>query len=133
MSLDFDCNDCERPTCADEEEAAIRKCLVFESVCVGLGSITEDNEQEWMFRSMLLQRVDLSSILYGTDDWDEKAKFLWKALRRWRGMVTNVSPETREEWLKKTVPLMTREIIRQLPSEGEVFGQEEAVSETKAD
>lgn len=122
MSLDFDCEQCEVPTCADQEEAATRKCLVFESVCVGLNSITESNEQEWMFRSMLLQKVDLSSIIYGTEDWDAKAAFLWKALRRWRGMTTNVTAKSRAEWLKETAQFIEKEILRQLPKEEEVFG-----------
>ena len=124
MSLGFDCEKCERPTCADQEEAATRKCLVFESVCVGLNSITEGNEQEWMFRSMLLQKVDLSSIAYGTGDWDEKAAFLGKALRRGGGMTTNVTAKSRAKWLTETMAFIEKEILRQLPKEEEVFGPE---------
>lgn len=117
MSLDWDCSDCEKPEAAGDEEAAARKCLVFESVAVCLGSITEDNEQEWMFRSMLLQKVGLSTILYGTDDWWEKAGHLRDSLRRWRGMTTNVSTKPRKQWLEQTMQYLEKEIIRQLPKE----------------
>lgn len=125
MSLDWDCNQCDKPEAANDEEAAARKCLVFESLCVNLDCISEDNEQEWMFRSMLLQKVDLSSIMYGTDDWDAKAKFLWESLRRWRGMTTNAPRKSRKEWLAVSVGLIEKEVLRQLPTEDEVFGVKE--------
>ena len=117
MSLDWDCEDCEEPMAANEIEAGIRKALVFESVAVGLGSITEENEDEWMFRSMLLQRIDMSTIMFAKPTWGEKVQELRKALRRWRGMATNASHKPkRKEWMQQTMTLLERDVERRLPS-----------------
>lgn len=124
MSLDWDCEDCEEPIAANEIEAGIRKALVFESVAVGLGSITEDNEDEWMFRSMLLQRIDMSTIMFAADTWNAKAHELRKALRRWRGMTTNASHKPkRKEWMQQTMTLLERDVERRLPSKEKANAQ----------
>jgi hypothetical protein len=117
MSLDWDCTDCEKPEAASDEEAVSRKCLVFESGCVNLNAITAGNEDEWMFRSMLLQRIEMSSIMYGTEDWREKAGHLRSSLRRWRGMTTNVTAKSRSEWLKATMSILENEVLRRMPNE----------------
>lgn len=117
MSLDWDSTACTPVEAANEEEAATRKCLVFESLCVNLNEITEANEDEWMLRSMLLQRCDLSTIMYGTEDWDEKANFLRAALRRWRGLTTNVSHKERAGWLKSVGEYLCKEVERRLPAD----------------
>ncbi len=117
MSLDWDCEDCEDPIAANETEAGIRKALVFESVAVGLGSITEENADEWMFRSMLLQRIDMSTIMFAEDAFGARARELRKALRRWRGMTTNASHKPkRKDWMQQTMALLEREVERLLPS-----------------
>ena len=116
MSLDWDCEDCENPTAANDEEAGIRKALVFESMVVGLGRISEENEDEWMFRVMLLQRIDMSTIMFAAETRAEKQEELLKALRRWRGMVTNASHKPkRKEWLEQTMKLLERDVERSLP------------------
>jgi len=116
MSLDWDCEDCEDPVAANEIEAGIRKALVFESMAVGLGRISEENEGEWMFRVMLLQRIDMSTIMFAKETRAEKQAELLKALRRWRGMVTNASHKPkRSEWLKQTMVLLEREVEKSLP------------------
>jgi hypothetical protein len=118
MSLDWDCEDCEEPMAANEIEAGIRKALVFESVAVGLGSITEENEDEWMFRSMLLQRIDMSTITFAKPTWGERVQELRKALRRWRGMTTNASHKPkRKEWMQQTMTLLEREVAQRLPKQ----------------
>jgi len=115
MSLHWDCEDCEKPEAADDLEANTRKCLVFESLCVNLNKITADNQDEWMFRSMLLQQIDMSSIMYATEGWSEKAEHLREALVRWRGMTTNAEAKPRAEWLKTTINLLEREVERRVP------------------
>ena len=116
MSLDWDCEDCEDPVAANEIEAGLRKALVFESMVVGLGRISEENEGEWMFRVMLLQRIDMSTIMFAKETRAEKQAELLKALRRWRGMVTNASHKPkRSEWLKQTMVLLEREVEKSLP------------------
>jgi hypothetical protein len=118
MSLDWGCEECEEPIAANDAEAGIRKALVFESMAVCLGRISEDNEDEWMFRVMLLQRIDMSTIMFTEDTWGAKARELRKALRRWRGMTTNASHKPkREEWLKRTMTLLAQDVERRLPTE----------------
>lgn len=116
MSLDWDCADCENPIAANDEEAGIRKALVFESMAVGLGRISEENEDEWMFRVMLLQRIDMSTIMFSAETRGEKQAELLKALRRWRGLVTNASHKPkRKEWLEQTMRFLERDVERTLP------------------
>lgn len=123
MAIHWDCEGCDQPTAADDLEANTRKCLVFESLCVNLNEITADNEDEWMFRSMLLQQVDGSSIVYGSESWEEKAGFLREALRRWRGMTTNAERKTRKQWMAKTMELLEREVLRRIPKAEEVANE----------
>lgn len=116
MSLDWDCEDCENPTAANDEEAGWRKALVFESMVVGLGRISEENEDEWMFRVMLLQRIDMSTIMFAAETRGGKQAELLKALRRWRGLVTNASHKpNRKEWLEQTMRLLERNVEQTLP------------------
>lgn len=116
MSLDWDCEDCENPTAANDEEAGWRKALVFESMAVGLGRISEENEDEWMFRVMLLQLIDMSTIMFAAETRGEKQAELLKALRRWRGLVTNASHKPkRKEWMEQTMRLLERAVERNLP------------------
>jgi hypothetical protein len=116
MSLDWGCEECEDPFAANEAEAGIRKALVFESVAVCLGRISEENEDEWMFRIMLLQRIDMSTIMFAKPTWGEKVQELRKALRRWRGMTTNASHKPkRKEWMQQTMVLLEKEVERRLP------------------
>lgn len=112
MSLDFDCSDCADPLPANDEEAVMRKCLVFETMAVCLNSITEENEAEWVFRVMLLQKVDMSTIVFGTEDMTEKRDHLLAALKRWRGMTTNASAQPRKKWLATTMELLARDVER---------------------
>jgi hypothetical protein len=126
MSLDWDCEDCEDPIAANETEAGIRKALVFESMAVGLGRISEENEDEWMFRVMLLQQIDQSTIMFAEDTWGAKARELRKALRRWRGMVTNASHKPkRKEWLQQTMTLLEKDVERRLPKAETVANTQE--------
>lgn len=121
MSLDWDCEECEDPIAANEIEADIRKALVFESMAVCLGRISEENEDEWMFRVMLLQTIDKSTILFAEETWNAKARELRKALRRWRGMTTNASHKPkRKEWMQQTMALLEKDVERRLPKVDEV-------------
>jgi hypothetical protein len=116
MSLDWDCEDCEDPIAANEIEAGIRKALVFESMAVCLGRISEENEDEWMFRVMLLQLINQSTIMFAEDTWGAKARELRKALSRWRGMTTNASHKPkRKEWMQQTMALLEKDVERRLP------------------
>lgn len=121
MSLDWDCDDCESPTAADEVEAGARKALVFESMAVCLGRISEENEDEWLFRVMFLQRINLSTIQFASESKSETAAELLKALRRWRGMVTNANHQPdRAQWMQRTMELLGRDVERSLPQLEEV-------------
>lgn len=126
MSLDWDCEDCDEPIAATDAEAGIRKALVFESMAVCLGRISEENEDEWMFRVMLLQEIGQSTIMFAEDTFGAKARELRKALRRWRGMITNASHKPkRKEWLLQTMALLEKDIERRLPKAEEVTSTQE--------
>lgn len=118
MSLDFDCSDCVDPIPANDEEAVMRRCLVFETMAVCLNSITEENEAEWVFRVMLLQNVDMSTIVFDDSTMQEKRDHLLAALRRWRGMTTNASAQPRKKWLAATMDILAKDVERRyLPVE----------------
>lgn len=107
MSLDWNCEKCANPLPVDEEEAAMRTALIWATMAIDLGSITEDNVDEWVFRLIYQRRLGLNYI-YIDDDVTPAEVEGW--VRRWIGMYTNVKSEPRKKWLKRCREIMEKEV-----------------------
>lgn len=111
MSLDWDCEACANPLPADKEEAGIRTALIWATMGLSLGSIKEDNVDEWVFRIFHQQRLGLDFLYLDKEVTPQEVEG-W--VRRWIGMFTNVSTKPRKKWLKEMCEILEKRTIEQL-------------------
>lgn len=111
MSLDWDCEKCASPLPADKDEAGIRTALIWATMAVDLGSITEENVDEWVFRLLHQKRLGLN-YMYIDDDVKPAEVEGW--VRRWIGMVTNVPTQPRKKWLKRCCEILEKRTVEDL-------------------
>lgn len=111
MSLDWDCEQCANPIPADKEEAGIRTALIWACMGLDLGSITEKNVDEWVFRLFHAKRLGLG--MFHLDDEVTPAEAEgW--VRRWIGMVTNAKTQPRKAWLKRCCEILEKRTVEEL-------------------
>lgn len=108
MSLDWNCDKCERPLPDNSEESALRTTLIWASLGLDLGSITEKNVDEWVFRLFYQKRLGLD-FFYIDDDATPAEVEGW--VRRWIGMYINVVTRPRKKWLADVSSLLERETL----------------------
>jgi len=101
MSLDWDVSKCENSdelTAGDQWE--FTQAMVFATIGVGIGAVTEANWQEFYARMKLGYY------------WND-AEITPDVVRRYIGMRTNVSFETRAKWLKRVMGSRLDEYVYQ--------------------
>jgi hypothetical protein len=96
MSLDWSTEACVRPLPDNDEEKHFRTTLIFATLHLGLGDLTDENLSEWIFRMFHSPRptLELAVIDRSVPRQEMEAK-----LRRWIGLRTNMPTLSREEWL----------------------------------
>lgn len=96
----------------DKDKTDIKKCmnpitdaLIYMTMTIDLGSITEDNIAEWQFRIWLIENLEGEALTVSRWDGNNGA---WKDckitkydLRTHVGLSTNVSNLSRSAWIKK--------------------------------
>jgi hypothetical protein len=86
---------------------------------VDLGSITEKNLEEWVFR-LWFQRDTLRHVVIDDEVTPEVIRG-W--LRRWIGLSTNVLNLSRQKWLARVTKILEERAVRELrahePAEAE--------------
>lgn len=104
MSLDWDTTKCDPPHPVDQDDARMREALIWTTVGVDLGSITEKNVDEWVWRLWHGHKIGLGyfHIREGTTPYQLET---W--VRRWVGLVCNVVSKPRKEWLKRVSEVMS--------------------------
>ena len=110
MALTFDSSNCEQPTPLSGEESALRDTLALWLSFTGIRTACPETEGEYLFRLHIIRRVSGEFL-----DEDELRSEL-AVFRRWHGMRTNVSSETRSDWL--------RGVVRSLESRAEWLSDE---------
>ena len=111
MSLDWDATDCAEPLPKNDEERQIRTALIWATMALDLGSITEKNVDEWVFRLMHQKRLGLN---YTYIDDEVKPAEVEGWVRRWIGLVTNVSSKPRKQWLKRCCEILEKRTVEDL-------------------
>ena len=88
-----------------DEDRAINDILIWGSLSVDLGEITEKNVDEWVFRFKVLERVSGHPA-----GWKGKERFNPSRadIGRRIGMHTNVCTKTRKQFLKKCCNMLER-------------------------
>lgn len=111
MSLDWDTTKClPSATPQTQEESDIRHALIWATIGLDLGSITEKNLDEWVFRLFHQKRLGLDYINLGTDSPAEVEQYV----RRWIGLHCNVTTLSRKKWLARVSEIMEKRTVEQL-------------------
>jgi len=118
MSLNWDVSkvkDSERVTTAEngKDWHPVTFALAMSSMLVDLGSITDENVGEWMFRLHYLKRIGMQGQL--VEDIDDKfveRTFTADEVRRHVGMRTNVVSTRRAEFVKRWSKYVEREATK---------------------
>jgi hypothetical protein len=131
MSLDFDFTKCVKPTDrfwvpdtspgAGKDRKVLRgvtHVIVWQTMLVDLGSITEKNIDEWMFRTRLASRFtgDLPINEFRGKNHLHR-NITREELMDHIGLRTNVVSKSRAIWLKRMLQLAIREVERDVAKE----------------
>lgn len=98
MSLDWNTENCNPPRPVDDDESSFRTSLVYLTLGMDLGSVTEENVDEWVWRIWHQKTAGLDYLYMppGTTPQSIRAQ-----IARWVGLYTNVETKTREEYLER--------------------------------
>ena len=77
----------------------VTDCLIWASMSLGLGSITEENVDEWTWRMSLWQRLRGPHIKTNK----RAIRITREDIENHIGMITNVADETRRKWLSRAL------------------------------
>lgn len=105
MSLNWDSSRCNAgDTPANEVENGWRECLIFGSICIDIGVITDENVDEVLFRYRFLEQIGRSITT---------SPMTREAIQRWVGLRTNVINMTRAKWVNKITKRLAEEVERE--------------------
>ncbi len=94
---------------ADGKMKLVTESLIWTTMQVGLGSITEENIPEWLVRLDLVDRLFGTMMVRYDGDKRVNVPFTKEDLVAHIGLTTNVSKETRTKFLKRTMDHFVRE------------------------
>ena len=106
MSLDWSTKDCSEPLPQNDDEKYLRTGLIWASLGLDLGSITEDNVAEWVFRLWHQHRCKMDFMFLGEEPNPVEIEG-W--VRRWVGLTTNVITQPRQKWLARLQGVMVKD------------------------
>lgn len=101
MALHWDSTKCNPPEPADDNDFNGRECMIWGSIAVDMGEITEKNVGEWMFRLRFLERIGQGISTVSIPE---------SVVRRWVGLKMNVFTETRKKWMKKRMERLEEQV-----------------------
>jgi hypothetical protein len=121
MALHWNIKNCkDLEEIKSKEEWGTTNTLIWLTIPVGLGNITEDNWKEFLFRIRVMEKLSgpfLHQFIPNTDP-PEDGKgtqvpiyFTPKMVKKRIGLYTNVSDETRSAWMKNRMKHLLNEIM----------------------
>jgi hypothetical protein len=116
--LDFDYSACHGRESWLQRDWEILDKLIWGTMIVDIGTITDANISEWLFRMTLGDRI-LSGRGYFVMryQFDEDIPLTAAHLRKFVGLKTNVTTTTRAKWMKKVISQATSLIESRVSSE----------------
>ena len=113
-----------------EEEWGITQTIIFTTMPVAMGSITESNWKEFLFRVKVIEKMSGALMNKAVSNGDPSRPYLPepttshipvyftpKMIKRRIGLHTNVSTETRAAWMKGYVKNLFQNIEREIERE----------------
>lgn len=110
MSLDWSTQQCDPPLPKNSDDSALRNTLTWGSMAVDLGSITDKNVDEWLFRLYFQEEIGMDYISLGEMTMED----VLAGLIRWKGLSTNVQTLTRKQWIAKQMKIMEDRVARKI-------------------
>jgi hypothetical protein len=114
MSLDWSIENCEDKTISEDAEWPITESVIFATMAVGMGKITEDNAVEFANRVALVQQINgayLNKSAKGTNLTSPYYVTLEDVKKR-IGLRTNVSNESHTAFVKRFTDANSLQSIR---------------------
>jgi hypothetical protein len=102
MALNWDLTDCKnREELTDEKNWGVTQAIILLSMSVGLGSITENNLDEWVKRLALIQAIT-GPMLQVSDGNNMHPWFITRSrIEELVGLKVNVTDESWNEFVKR--------------------------------
>ena len=118
VSLDFDYSACHGRESWGQRDWDMLDKLIWGTMVVDIGTITDANISEWLFRMTFGDRI-LSGRGYFVMryQFDEDIPLTAAHLRKFVGLKTNVTTTTRAKWMKKVISQATSLIESRVSSE----------------
>lgn len=98
MSLRWNTEKCRPPQANGDEEAIFRTSLIYLTLGLDLGSVTEDNVDEWLWR---IWHQKTAGLEYFDVPEGMTPQVLRAMIARWVGLYTNVPSKPRKEYLRR--------------------------------
>lgn len=117
MSLDWNIENVQdwETVCKDDDGitlSAVTNALIWATTGVGLGEITEANLDEFAWRLDLYQKIYEPLIVEVKDDEFVPRFITYTEVKQHVGLHTNVSRETRAQWLKRITEFSFNDFVR---------------------
>jgi hypothetical protein len=109
-----------------EEEWGITNSLIWATISVAMGSITESNWKEFLFRVKVLEKLSGPFMIKHGEGNVVPVYFTPEMVKKRIGLYTNVSTDTRAAWIRGTVKNCFQSIEREINRE-EKDGQDPAI------
>jgi hypothetical protein len=90
--------------------SAVTESIIWYTIGVGLGEITEKNIEEWMFRMKCIDLTIGALLTVCEDDGPKYVAISEDTVRKHIGLKTNVTNESRSKWWKKFMATVERNI-----------------------
>ena len=100
-----------------EKEWGITECIIWTTMPAAMGSITESNWKEFLFRVKVIEKLSGSLLNKHGENGVEPVYFTPEMVKKRIGLYTNVSTETRAAWMRGYVKNMLQEIDREIDRE----------------
>ena len=100
MPFHFDYTRCLDPELWTDRDYDTLDTLIWGTICVGLGTITDENISEWLFRMKMYDAV-LGPFFSKKYQNEERFCLGVSHLRKFIGLRCNVSDMKRKQWLKE--------------------------------
>lgn len=122
MGLHYDFTKCHKP---EEIDPSIKEAMIWTTIRVDMGDITQKNVQEFTTRVLLVEQL-LGPILLSRTDWNNarSGRYLTPAdIRRCIGLHTNVSYCTHLKWLSKVWHQFQEDAAKQIRRQNDALPQ----------
>lgn len=111
MSLDWSTTKCEPSMPKDESDEVLRNTLVMSMLAIGQRGITEKNLDEVVLRLTVLEKLGGACRSRYTEGGDYvPIYFTREEVKRWVGLSTNVTDESRASFTKRMINGIERDL-----------------------